>query len=227
MLVRFLTTTCTSRTRRSVFEEKRDPKNEEHQKKGKRTRKQWRVTQGSPVFYGGKCELTPGPRETWLVCRGMCSCGVPLSFKLFFPKDDNLGVLKSIRVQLRVWGWAGVGACGGEGVGGRPDPPDGRKSVRDFSLNTTSVSTGLPRAERWMVDFQSISERKGCKMEDFRLFTIGKVSIRRFSKHKWANMMQNVGFSRVYYCKSDHLSIFKAWVSENDAKCRIFADLLL
>ena len=26
-----------------------------------------------------------------------------------------------------------MGACGGEGVGGRPDPPDGRKSVPDFS----------------------------------------------------------------------------------------------
>ena len=28
-----------------------------------------------------------------------------------------------------------MGACGGEGVGGRPDPPDGRKSVRDPSLD--------------------------------------------------------------------------------------------
>ena len=107
----------------------------------------------------------------------------------FFPKDENLGVLKSIRVQLRVWGWAGVGACGGEGVGGRPDPPDGRESGPDFSLrrdlSSTSVSTGLPRAERWMVDFQSISERKWCKMDDFRGLTIVKVSISRFSNRKW------------------------------------------
>ena len=128
----------------------------------------------------------------------------------FFPKDDNLGVLKSIRVQLRVWGWAGVGACGGEGVGGRPDPPDGRKSVPYFSLYATSVSTGLPRAERWMVDFQSISERKWCKMQDFRRFTIGKGSIGRFSKHEWTQMMRNGWFPRLYYCKRDHLSIFKA-----------------
>ena len=128
----------------------------------------------------------------------------------FFPKDSNLGVLKSIRVQLRVWGWAGVGACAGEGVGGRPDPPDGRKSVRDPSLGSTSVPTGLPRAERWMIDFQSISERKWCKLQDFRLFTIGKVIIGRFSKNKWTQMMRNGLFSRFYYCKSDHWSIFKA-----------------
>ena len=82
--------------------------------------------------------------------------------------------------------------------------------------------------EKWsFVDFQSMSERKSCKMRDFRGFTIVKVSICRFSKHKWTKMMQNVGISRVYSCKSDHWSIFKAWVSENDAKCRIFADLLL
>ena len=145
-----------------------------------------------------------------------------------FPKDDNLGVLKSIRVQLRVWGWAGVGACGGQGVGGRPDPPDGRKSgPGPFAQSVNSIPTGLPRAERWMIDFQSIRERKWCKLQDFRWFTIGKVIIGRFSKHKWAKMMQNVGFSRIYYCKSDHWSIFKAWVSENDAKWEIFAVLLL
>ena len=105
-------------------------------------------------------------------------------FSFFFPTDDNLGVLKSIRVQLRVWGWAGVGACGGEGVGGRPDPPDGRKSGPYFSLYTTSAPTGLPRAERWMIDFQNISERKWCKLGDFRGFTIGKVIIGRFSDRK-------------------------------------------
>ena len=48
-----------------------------------------------------------------------------------------------------------------------------------------------------------------------------------FSKHKWTKRMQNGGFPFVYYWKSEHSSIFKAEVSEHDAKCRIFAGLLL
>jgi len=118
------------------------------------------------------------------------SQGVGWKCKVFFPKDGNLGVLKSIRVQLRVWGWAGVGACGGEGVGGRPDPPDGRKSVRDFSLGSTSVAP----------IYHLCTDRiaSGGAMNDW------------FSKHKWTKMMQTAGFPLVYYWKSDHSSIFKA-----------------
>ena len=102
-----------------------------------------------------------------------------------------------------------------------------------FHLSTTSVPTGLPRAERWMIDFQSLSERKWCKIEDFRRlllekwslvdfqsiseskwcemddfrgFTIVKVSMSRFSKHTWTKMMQNEGNFRFYFYKSEHWS---------------------
>ena len=77
--------------------------------------------------------------------------------------------------------------------------------------------------EKWsLVDFQSMRERTWCKMGDFRGFTIVKVSIGRFSKLKWTKMMQNGGFSRFYYWKSDHWSIFKAWVNENGGFSRIY-----
>ena len=153
----------------------------------------------------------------------------------FFPKRWESGCIKvnpgtAARVRVSRCGsmWRGGGRRPA-GSAGWPEisPRSVARYHLNFHLSTTSIPTGLPRAERCMIDFQSISERKWCKLQDFRLFTIGKVIIRRFSKHKWANMMQNVGFPRIYYCKSDHWSIFKAWVSENDAKWEIFAVLLL
>ena len=49
-----------------------------------------------------------------------------------------------------------MGACGGEGVGGRPDPPDGRKSVADSLLGTG----GLLFENASMVDFTERDEEK-------------------------------------------------------------------
>ena len=46
---------------------------------------------------------------------------------IFFPKDDNLGVLKSIATTCAgVWGWVGVGACSAAGRGGAASPGPGR-----------------------------------------------------------------------------------------------------
>ena len=45
---------------------------------------------------------------------------------VFFPKDDNLGELMSTVCSVHVGGWAGVGACSAEGVGGPAGSAGGR-----------------------------------------------------------------------------------------------------
>ena len=48
----------------------------------------------------------------------------------FFPKDYNLGELMSTVCSVHVGGWAGVGACSAEGVGGPAGSAGGRLGVR-------------------------------------------------------------------------------------------------
>ena len=47
----------------------------------------------------------------------------------FFTEDDNLGVLMSTVCSVHVGGWAGVGACSAEGVGGPAGSAGGRLGV--------------------------------------------------------------------------------------------------
>ena len=50
--------------------------------------------------------------------------------KLFFsPKDDNLGELMSTVCGVHVRGWAGMGACSAEVVGGPAGPAGGQLGV--------------------------------------------------------------------------------------------------
>ena len=54
----------------------------------------------------------------------------------FFPKDINLGELMSTVYSVHVGGWAGVGACSAEGVGGPAGSAGGRLGVdwRSFGV---------------------------------------------------------------------------------------------
>ena len=51
---------------------------------------------------------------------------------LLFKKDDNLGVLMSTVYSVHVGGWASVGACSAEGVGGPAGPAGGRLGIDQF-----------------------------------------------------------------------------------------------
>ena len=50
-----------------------------------------------------------------------------------------------------------MGACGGEGVGGGPDPPDGRKLDRGIFKWISHVGFGLLFENGRFVDFEGIS----------------------------------------------------------------------
>ena len=52
----------------------------------------------------------------------------------FSPKDDNLGELMSTVCSVHVGGWAGVGACSAEGVGGPAGSAGGRLGVGGWSF---------------------------------------------------------------------------------------------
>ena len=66
------------------------------------------------------CRLEPVTRYH------MCAVRiVPCGF-LFFPKDDNLGVLMFTVFSVHVGGWPGVGACSAEQVGDSAGSAGGR-----------------------------------------------------------------------------------------------------
>ena len=50
-------------------------------------------------------------------------------FEMFFPKDIYLGEKLSTVCSVHVGGWAGVGACSAEGVGGPAGSAGGRLGV--------------------------------------------------------------------------------------------------
>ena len=66
-----------------------------------------------------------------------------LALTLFFPKDDNLGELMSTVCVVRVGGWAGVGACSAEGVGGPAGSAGGRLGIDYW------ISYGKEKWTRW------------------------------------------------------------------------------
>ena len=86
------------------------------------------------------------------------------SVVVFFPKRWQSGCIKvnpGTAARVRVSRCGSMWRGGGRRAAGSAGWPEiSPISVAQYHLSTTSISTGLPRAERCMIDFQSISERK-------------------------------------------------------------------